>query len=105
MVVAGEGRHARDSARIRRSTPVALSKLSAYEGPCASCGAEVQPHPTRPDVYIRRHRATEPVPSDTTIEDWIFDVSLPEATDGCTCDPDGYCEHGHASWLLRLGLI
>lgn len=27
------------------------------------------------------------------------------ATDGCECDPDGYCEHGCPSWLLRLGLI
>lgn len=28
-----------------------------------------------------------------------------EATDGCTVEPDGICEHGHPSWLLRLGLI
>jgi hypothetical protein len=27
------------------------------------------------------------------------------ATDGCTVEPDGVCEHGHPSWLLRLHLI
>ena len=82
-----------------------MSKLSTYDGPCGSCGAEVQPLDGCPDVYIRRHRATEPRPSESTIEAWIMDEEYPEATDGCICDPDGYCEHGHASWLLRLGLI
>lgn len=28
-----------------------------------------------------------------------------EASDGCLVEPDGVCEHGHPSWLLRLGLI
>ena len=28
-----------------------------------------------------------------------------EATDGCWVEPDGTCEHGHPSWLLRMGLI
>ena len=23
-----------------------------------------------------------------------------EATDGCPCDPDGVCPHGHPSWLV-----
>lgn len=27
------------------------------------------------------------------------------ATDGCLVEPDGVCEHGHASWLLYLGYI
>ncbi len=27
------------------------------------------------------------------------------ATDGCTVEPDGYCEHGKPSWLIVLGLI
>lgn len=26
-------------------------------------------------------------------------------TDGCEVEPDGYCEHGKPSWLLKLGLI
>lgn len=28
-----------------------------------------------------------------------------EATDGCTIEPDGTCEHGHISWLRYVGLI
>lgn len=44
-------------------------------------------------------------PDDETIEAWIMDDELPEATDGCTTDPDGFCPHGHPSWLVRLGLI
>lgn len=28
-----------------------------------------------------------------------------DATDGCWVEPDGTCEHGHPSWMLRLGLI
>lgn len=28
-----------------------------------------------------------------------------EATDGCWVEPDGYCEHGCESWMLRLGYI
>jgi hypothetical protein len=26
-------------------------------------------------------------------------------TDGCCVEPEGYCEHGHGSWLRRLGMI
>lgn len=47
---------------------------------------------------------TDP-PDDTTIENWILDVEMPEATDGCAIEPDGTCHHGHPSWLVRLGLI
>jgi len=28
-----------------------------------------------------------------------------DASDGCWVEPDGTCEHGHPSWMLRLGLI
>ena len=28
-----------------------------------------------------------------------------EATDGCWVEPDGTCEHGNQSWMLKLGLI
>lgn len=27
------------------------------------------------------------------------------ATDGCTVEPDGVCEHGYPSWLIQLGMI
>lgn len=46
-----------------------------------------------------------PEPSEDELEDWVFDRSLPEATDGCNIEPDGICPHGHPSWMLRLGII
>lgn len=27
------------------------------------------------------------------------------STDGCEVDQKGYCEHGHPSWLVRIGAI
>ena len=35
----------------------------------------------------------------------MADDGKAKATDGCTVEPDGTCEHGHDSWLLELGLI
>ena len=46
----------------------------------------------------------EPEPSIEQLRYWVFD-GIAEATDGCTVEPDGHCEHGKPSWLLRLGLI
>jgi hypothetical protein len=43
-------------------------------------------------------------PGEEQLEEWALD-SIVEATDGCSIEPDGVCEHGHPSWLLRLGLI
>jgi len=43
-------------------------------------------------------------PAFDDIEDWDADGGC-EATDGCWVEPDGVCEHGHPSWMLRLGLI
>lgn len=47
---------------------------------------------------------TVPEPSVQELEEWLSE-SVCEATDGCIVEPDGKCEHGHASWLLYLGLI
>jgi hypothetical protein len=47
---------------------------------------------------------TEDEPDEEQLCYWVFD-SIVEATDGCTVEPDGVCEHGHPSWLLKLGLI
>lgn len=49
-------------------------------------------------------KPTEDEPDDDQLEDWLYD-SVCEATDGCTIEPDGICEHGHPSWFLQLGLI
>lgn len=45
-----------------------------------------------------------PEPDLDQIRFWMFD-GVAEATDGCEVEPDGRCEHGHPSWLLRLGII
>lgn len=28
-----------------------------------------------------------------------------ETSDGCMVEPDGICQHGHPTWLVRYGLI
>lgn len=35
---------------------------------------------------------------------WTVD-GVARATDGCTVETDGICEHGHPSWLLLLGYV
>lgn len=60
---------------------------------CESCGA----------ARGERHKVVYR-PTEEEIEEWLFD-SLALATDGCEVEPDGHCEHGHQSWLLRLGVI
>lgn len=47
---------------------------------------------------------TEPEPSFKKLQQWSFD-GVAEATDGCTVEPDGICQHGHVSWLIYLELI
>ncbi len=47
---------------------------------------------------------TTPEPRVETLEAWLWEGYC-EATDGCRVEPDAKCEHGHPSWLLRLGLI
>jgi len=48
---------------------------------------------------------TTDAPDMDTLGEWTWDYGLCEATDGCSVEPDGTCQHGHPSWLLRLGLI
>jgi len=47
---------------------------------------------------------TEPDPRFEDLERWTMD-SVVDATDGCQVEPDGVCEHGHPSWLLREELV
>lgn len=44
-------------------------------------------------------------PDFETLEQWMWEDGCCEATDGCMIEPDGVCQHGHPSWLLRLGFI
>jgi hypothetical protein len=53
---------------------------------------------------VKAPKPTEEAPSMDEIQDMVFDGDC-TATDGCRCDPDGHCEHGHESWLLHFGLI
>lgn len=43
-------------------------------------------------------------PSIKTMERWISD-GVARATDGCRVEPDGTCQHGCPSWLIRLGYM
>lgn len=61
--------------------------------PCESCGRTDGKHTVvgdRPDL--------------DTLEEWMNEGGC-EATDGCWVESDGRCEHGHQSWLLKMGMI
>ena len=49
-------------------------------------------------------KPTEPEPTMDQLEWGTFDSGV-EATDGCNVEPDGWGEHGHPSWLLKLGFV
>lgn len=57
---------------------------------------------TAPHNYVGTHRATEDL---TILHSMITEDDCFEATDGCTVEPDGTCEHGNPSWMIALGLI
>lgn len=40
-------------------------------------------------------------PGDEELEEWLAD-GVCRAPDGCAVAPEGWCEHGLASWLLVL---
>ena len=54
---------------------------------------------------MRMVNETEQVPDRETIVDWLEEGGGAEATDGCWVEPDGTCQHGCVSWLIKLGLI
>jgi hypothetical protein len=65
---------------------------------CEGCGGTYDP------VKERLVHKRNPIPDMEQIEEWVYD-SVCEATDGCTTEPDGRCEHGHISWLRALDMI
>ncbi len=34
-----------------------------------------------------------------------LDEGYGTCTDGCMVEPDGVCEHGHPTWLIKYGMI
>lgn len=69
--------------------------------------SETMPVTTPSESGAQRKGWPEPTddpPTDDDLELMVYD-SIVEATDGCSVEPDGTCEHGHPSWLLRMGLI
>ena len=62
----------------------------------------VRDHDTVPEP-IKAARTVRP-PSVATMTRWLND-GVAKATDGCQVEPDGYCEHGKPSWIIKMGLI
>jgi hypothetical protein len=69
--------------------------------------ASERPHNREGNTMIRLTKYPAPTverPDMETLAEWALD-SVVEATDGCEVEPDGTCEHGHPSWLIRFGII
>lgn len=69
---------------------------------CPRCALGDHGRNRRPDGI--KHVPTEKKPALSQLQFWMFD-SMGEATDGCSVENDGYCEHGHWSWLRVLGIV
>ncbi len=87
--------------------PAPPPSLSATPGPpmertCKRCELDDNSRGKRADGL--KHVPTEPTPTISELGKWTLD-SVCNATDGCEVEPDGYCVHGHASWLLYLGFV
>lgn len=56
--------------------------------------------------YERRFPVpTIEAPEEWEVMEWVDDGDGCMATDGCWTEADGYCEHGHPSWMLFWGWI
>jgi len=56
------------------------------------------------DSVKKPERAAGQIPTIEDVNKWMVD-GVAEALDGCEVEPDGYCEHGKPSWMIRMGLI
>ena len=54
--------------------------------------------------FEREPKPTIDRPSLEELKEMIID-GVCVSTDGCIVEPDGRCEHGHPSWLIKLGYI
>lgn len=55
-------------------------------------------------AYPKFPKPTVECPDFEELQEQAFD-GICEATDGCSVEPDGICEHGHPSWLVKLGYV
>ena len=58
---------------------------------------------TEDEIYAFADAQYE-APSDELMAIWEEGGEY-EALDGCTVEPDGWCEHGWPSWLIVLGRV
>ncbi len=58
----------------------------------------------RQQAWMSAPEPTSPAPTMDEVIAWESEGYC-EATDGCSIEPDGTCEHGHPSWMLYFGLI
>ena len=75
--------------------------------PCESCYGAIDMglHPSLDVTYYQPTNPTDPAPDIEQMIVWYEEEGGCEATDGCWVEPDGTCQHGCQSWLLKLGLI
>lgn len=63
------------------------------------------PHVTHdPDTGLPWPEPSVPEPEFVALALFLYDA-VAISTDGCLVEPDGVCQHGHPSWLRRLGVI
>ena len=108
-------------ATARTPKPVSSKQIIHYRPVCIECnqsglwqgrkGADnwASGHEKLSGHPVRLEIRTEPVctpkrPSIATMERWMSS-GVAKATDGCTVEPDGHCEHGKPSWLIVEGVI
>jgi hypothetical protein len=80
---------------------VARARWCGRTGATGSPNGRRQPTVTAPDS-AGADQADRP--DLDTLQEWMSEGGC-EATDGCWVEPDGTCEHGEVSWLVRLGYI
>lgn len=84
------------------ATASSSSPATIWDGPDDA----LVPHVTHDPGTGRAYPApTTPEPDFIELADQLIDGDA-VCTDGCfPLEPDGVCEHGHPTWLRRLGVV
>lgn len=83
--------------------PIGSTVILRYKRNTQATTCKVTTHTLEAPAVPARASTKKP-PSESTMMRWLND-GVAKAIDGCSVEPDGHCEHGKPSWLLRLGLI